>query len=132
MDELHEAIKSMIGSFGKQVNDLKEKLDSQSAELSRLVEFEKQIKSEELKSDMEAIIEKYSMNAESIEELKEKVLADELTIEGFEKEVAFLYATSHLAVKSYSKETKNNEVIIQKQNKVKSMSEYGDVEKYLK
>ena len=81
---------------------------------------------------MEAIIEKYSMNAESIEELKEKVLADELTIEGFEKEVAFLYATSHLAVKSYSKETKNNEVIIQKQNKVKSMSEYGDVEKYLK
>ena len=95
-------------------------------------EFEKEIKSEELKSDMEAIIEKYSMESESLVDLKEKVLANELTVEAFEKEVAFLYATSHLAIKSYSRESKNNEVIIQKNNKNKSMSEYGDVEKYLK
>ena len=122
----------MIGSFGKEVNDLKEKLDSQSAELSRLQEFEKEIKSEEMKADMESIIEKYSMNSTELAELKEKVLSNELTVEGFEKEVAFLYATSHLAVKSYSKDSKNNEVIIQRNNKNKSMSEYGDVEKYLK
>ena len=132
IEELHDALKDMIGSFGREVSDLKEKLDSQSAELSRLQEFEKEIKSEELKSDMEAIIEKYSMESESLVDLKEKVLANELTVEAFEKEVAFLYATSHLAIKSYSRESKNNEVIIQKNNKNKSMSEYGDVEKYLK
>ena len=132
IEELHDALKDMIGSFGREVSDLKEKLDSQSAELSRLQEYEKEIKSEELKSDMEAIIEKYSMESESLVDLKEKVLANELTVEAFEKEVAFLYATSHLAIKSYSRESKNNEVIIQKNNKNKSMSEYGDVEKYLK
>ena len=132
IEELHDVLKDMIGSFGKEVNDLKEKLNSQSAELSRLQEFEKEIKSEEMKADMESIIEKYSMNSDELADLKEKVLSDELTMEGFEKEVAFLYATSHLAVKSYSKDSKNNEVIIQRNNKNKSMSEYGDVEKYLK
>ena len=132
IEELHDVLKDMIGSFGKEVNDLKEKLDSQSAELSRLQEFEKEIKSEELKADMEVIVEKYSMNSDELAELKEKVLTNELTMEGFEKEVAFLYATSHLAIKSYAKDSKNNEVMIQRNNKNKSMSEYGDVEKYLK
>ena len=132
IEELHDVLKDMIGSFGKEVNDLKEKLDSQSAELSRLQEFEKEIKSEEMKADMESIIEKYSMNSDELAELKEKVLTNELTMEGFEKEVAFLYATSHLAIKSYAKDSKNNEVMIQRNNKNKSMSEYGDVEKYLR
>lgn len=91
-----------FNNLEKEINGLNEKLENMK-DYEELKEFKLQSDKVKYEKEVEKVTKKFGLDEEEISELKEKVLAYELDIKGYEKELAYLFAMKKLA----EKETQN-------------------------
>ena len=123
-----------IADLTKEIENNANKQNEMEKELTRLQEFEKQIKANEQKEAIDVVTNKYQAMLESdFSELTAKVESGEMEITEYEKELALLFSREYMENKGkFSKKEENNNV--QKlggadPNQVKLT--YGDVSKYM-
>jgi hypothetical protein len=141
VEGLYSIVESTLVNYSNSIADLTKEIENNAnkqnemeKELTRLQEFEKQIKANEQKEAIDVVTNKYQAMLESdFSELTAKVESGEMEITEYEKELALLFSREYMENKGkFSKKEENNNV--QKlggadPNQVKLT--YGDVSKYM-
>lgn len=97
-DELKDIVLEKFASKNAEIETIKN-------DLSTLQEFKSKIDLEELKGQVEDISNKYELDVDTTE-LKDKAIANDITLEQFEKELKVLFADKVLENNKFSKEVK--------------------------
>lgn len=141
VEGLYSIVESTLVNYSNSIADLTKEIENNASkqsemekELTRLQEFEKQIKANEQKEAIDVVTNKYQAMLESdFSELTAKVESGEMEITEYEKELALLFSREYMENKGkFSKKEENNNV--QKlggaePNQVNLT--YGDVSKYM-
>lgn len=141
VEGLYSIVESTLVNYSNSIADLTKEIENNAnkqnemeKELTRLQEFEKQIKANEQKEAIDVVTNKYQAMLESdFSELTAKVESGEMEITEYEKELALLFSREYMENKGkFSKKEENNNV--QKlggaePNQVNLT--YGDVSKYM-
>lgn len=141
VEDLYSIVESTLVNYSNSIADLTKEIENNASkqsemekELTRLQEFEKQIKANEQKEAIDVVTNKYQAMLESdFSELTAKVESGEMEITEYEKELALLFSREYMENKGkFSKKEENNNV--QKlggaePNQVNLT--YGDVSKYM-
>ena len=142
VEGLYSIVESTLVNYSNSIADLTKEIENNASkqsemekELTRLQEFEKQIKADEQKEAISVVTNKYQALLDSdFSELTAKVENGEMEITEYEKELALLFSREYMENKGkFSKKEENNNV--QKlggaePNQVNLT--YGDVSKYMK
>jgi hypothetical protein len=141
VEGLYSIVESTLVNYSNSIADLTKEIENNAnkqnemeKELTRLQEFEKQIKANEQKEAIDVVTNKYQTLLESdFSELTAKAESGEMEITEYEKELALLFSREYMENKGkFSKKEENNNV--QKlggaePNQVNLT--YGDVSKYM-
>lgn len=141
VEGLYSIVESTLVNYSNSIADLTKEIENNASkqnemekELTRLQEFEKQIKANEQKEAIDVVTNKYQALLESdFSELTAKAESGEMEITEYEKELALLFSREYMENKGkFSKKEENNNV--QKlggaePNQVNLT--YGDVSKYM-
>ena len=141
VEGLYSIVESTLVNYSNSIADLTKEIENNASkqcemekELTRLQEFEKQIKANEQKEAVDVVTNKYqSMLDTDFSELTAKAENGEIEITEYEKELALLFSREYMENKGkFSKKEENNNV--QKlggaePNQVNLT--YGDVSKYM-
>lgn len=141
VEGLYSIVESTLVNYSNSIADLTKEIENNASkqsemekELTRLQEFEKQIKANEQKEAVDVVTNKYqSMLDTDFSELTAKAESGEIEITEYEKELALLFSREYMENKGkFSKKEENNNV--QKlggaePNQVNLT--YGDVSKYM-
>lgn len=141
VEGLYSIVESTLVNYSNSIVDLTKEIENNAnkqnemeKELTRLQEFEKQIKANEQKEAIDVVTNKYQAMLESdFSELTAKAESGEMEITEYEKELALLFSREYMENKGkFSKKEENNNV--QKlggaePNQVNLT--YGDVSKYM-
>ena len=80
-------LETKVENFSTEITEKDTKISEMSSELERLQNFEKETNQEKLVNEINAILEKFSLEDEEISEFKTKALEGELAVDLFEKEL---------------------------------------------
>ena len=105
LDEVPETLEEVVEKISDRFKALNIELQYANAQIEELAKFKAEKDLEVLKINVEEIADKFALDMD-LTELKEKVYSNEITLEGFEKELKVLFAEKVLENAKFSKEIK--------------------------
>ena len=103
LDEVPETLEEVVEKISDRFKALNIELQYANAQIEELAKFKAEKDLEVLKINVEEIADKFALDMD-LTELKEKVYSNEITLEGFEKELKVLFAEKVLENAKFSKE----------------------------
>lgn len=126
LDEVPETLDEVVEKISDKFNALNIELQYANAQIEELAKFKAEKDLEVLKTNVEEITDKFALDMD-LTELKEKVYSNEMTLEGFEKELKVLFAEKVLEGKlKYSAKEEVTKIIVKDINEPK-VKPYGGI-----
>ena len=127
LDEVPDTLEGVVEKITDKFNALNIELQYANARIEELARFKAEKDLEVLKGEVEKIVQKFALDMD-LNELKEKVYSNEMTLEGFERELKVLFAEKVMEEKiNYSaKEKDATKVVVTDMNEPKAKP-YGGI-----
>ena len=126
LDEVPETLDEVVEKISDKFNALNIELQYANAQIEELAKFKAEKDLEVLKTNVEEITDKFALDMD-LTELKEKVYSNEMTLEGFEKELKVLFAEKVMEEKiKYSAKEETTKIIVKDINEPK-VKPYGGI-----
>ena len=127
LDEVPDTLEGVVEKIADKFNALNIELQYANARIEELARFKAEKDLEVLKGEVEKIVQKFALDMD-LNELKEKVYSNEMTLEGFERELKVLFAEKVMEEKiNYSaKEKDATKVVVTDMNEPKAKP-YGGI-----
>ena len=126
LDEVPETLEEVVEKISDRFKALNIELQYANAQIEELAKFKAEKDLEVLKINVEEIADKFALDMD-LTELKEKVYSNEITLEGFEKELKVLFAEKVLENAKFSKEIKEEPAKVTVTSHEEERSIYGGV-----
>ena len=124
LDEVPETLEEVVEKISDRFKALNIELQYANAQIEELAKFKAEKDLEVLKINVEEIADKFALDMD-LTELKEKVYSNEITLEGFEKELKVLFAEKVLENAKFSKEIKEEPAKVTVTSHEEERSIYG-------
>ena len=124
LDEVPETLEEVVEKISDRFKALNIELQYANAQIEELAKFKAEKDLEVLKINVEEIADKFALDMD-LTELKEKVYSNEITLEGFEKELKVLFAEKVLENAKFSKEIKEEPAKVTVTSHEEEKSIYG-------
>ena len=124
LDEVPETLEEVVEKISDRFKALNIELQYANAQIEELAKFKAEKDLEVLKINVEEIADKFALDMD-LTELKEKVYSNEITLEGFEKELKVLFAEKVLENTKFSKEIKEEPAKVTVTSHEEERSIYG-------
>ena len=124
LDEVPETLEEVVEKISDRFKALNIELQYANAQIEELAKFKAEKDLEVLKINVEEIADKFALDMD-LTELKEKVYSNEITLEGFEKELKVLFAEKVLENAKFSKEVKEEPAKVTVTSHEEEKSIYG-------
>ena len=124
LDEVPETLEEVVEKISDRFKALNIELQYANAQIEELAKFKAEKDLEVLKTNVEEIANKFALDMD-LTELKEKVYSNEITLEGFEKELKVLFAEKVLENAKFSKEIKEEPAKVTVTSHEEEKSIYG-------
>ena len=124
LDEVPETLEEVVEKISDRFKALNIELQYANAQIEELAKFKAEKDLEVLKINVEEIADKFALDMD-LTELKEKVYSNEITLEGFEKELKVLFAEKVLENAKFSKEIKEEPAKVTVTSNEEERSIYG-------
>ena len=124
LDEVPETLEEVVEKISDRFKVLNIELQYANAQIEELAKFKAEKDLEVLKINVEEIADKFALDMD-LTELKEKVYSNEITLEGFEKELKVLFAEKVLENAKFSKEIKEEPAKVTVTSHEEEKSIYG-------
>lgn len=124
LDEVPETLEEVVEKISDRFKALNIELQYANAQIEELAKFKAEKDLEVLKINVEEIADKFALDID-LTELKEKVYSNEITLEGFEKELKVLFAEKVLENAKFSKEIKEEPAKVTVTSHEEEKSIYG-------
>ena len=124
LDEVPETLEEVVEKISDRFKVLNIELQYANAQIEELAKFKAEKDLEVLKINVEEIADKFALDMD-LTELKEKVYSNEITLEGFEKELKVLFAEKVLENAKFSKEIKEEPAKVTVTSHEEERSIYG-------
>ena len=127
LDEVPDTLEGVVEKIADKFNALNIELQYANARIEELARFKAEKDLEVLKGEVEKIVQKFALDID-LNELKEKVYSNEMTLEVFERELKVLFAEKVMEEKiNYSaKEKDATKVVVTDMNEPKAKP-YGGI-----
>lgn len=100
-DKVISDLEAKVENFSNEIIEKDNKISEMNTELERLQNFEKEANQKKLVNEINAILEKFSLDDEEIAEFKTKALEGELAVDLFEKELFALEGKKVIEARSH-------------------------------